>query len=436
MRAASRKGNARSCPRVWTVLSRTAILQCMRAFRFLHIADVHFDRSFATKRDKVRAALRDAMEASFAGAIDLALSESVDAVLVAGDLFDHTECSYRTERFLRTQIERLNGSNIKFLYATGNHDPGPALRRMAWPEGVLLFDQSAPRRIGVEHGGRVAGYVTAAGHARSTTGANLAAAFPVAERDGSVPEIAMLHATVSGSLGYAGHGKHAPCSQGDLIEKGYDYWALGHIHLRQSVLDEGAAHYPGGPLGLSRRETGEKGALLVSIEPGAPPDVAFHPTAPLRWESIHADLTGVTEWDGVHRAIRRAIDTSLEVPASETLLTIKLEGATPLATEIRHPENTDSLTDESLYDAGLRDLFLETASLRRPVDRERFLVEPIRSMCELVTALRSGEENIESIAPPRFAGAPLDPNRKHEYLLSLLEGAEDELVDRMWKERS
>lgn len=198
------------------------------------------------------------MEASFASAVDLALSESVDAFLVAGDLFDHSECSYRTERFLRTQIARLGESGIPFLYATGNHDPGPAIRRIEWPEGVVLFDRSTPSRVAVEREGRVVGYVTAAGHARSTTGENLAAAFPVAPRDSDMPEVAMLHATVSGSLGYAGHGKHAPCSQGDLIEKGYGYWALGHIHLRQSVLEEAAAHYAGGPLGLSRRETGRR----------------------------------------------------------------------------------------------------------------------------------------------------------------------------------
>ncbi len=400
------------------------------------MADVHFDRSFATKREKVRAALRDAMEASFSTAVDLALSESVDAFLIAGDLFDHSECSYRTERFLRTQIARLEESGIAFLYATGNHDPGPATRRISWPDGAVLFDRGTPRRVAIEREGRAVGHVTAAGHARSTTGENLAATFPSAPRDQKAPEVAMLHATVSGSLGYAGHGKHAPCSQGDLIEKGYGYWALGHIHLRQSVVEDAAAHYPGGPLGLSRRETGEKGVLIVSLEPGAPAEVAFHATAPLRWESITADLSDVTEWDGVQRAIRRAIDTTLDVPANETLLTIWLEGATRLATEIRHPENTDSLTDEILYGAGLRDLFLETRRLRRPVERERFLVEPIHSMCELVRALRSGDESIDSITPPKFAGEPLDPAGKREYLLALLEGAEDELVDRMWKERS
>lgn len=145
----------------------------------------------------------------------------------------------------------------------------------------------------------------------------------------------------------------------------------------------------------------------MSLEALGPAEVAFHATSPLRWESIAVDLGDVAEWDGVHRAIRRAIDTSLDVPANETLLTIRLEGATRLATEIRHPETTDSLTDEILYDAGLRDLFLEVRGLRRPVERERFLVEPIRSMCELVRALRSGDENIDSIAPPKFAGAPL-----------------------------
>ena len=106
--------------------------------RFLHLADVHLDTPFAGRRPEVRRRLRGAVREAFGTAVDTALEESVDAVVIAGDLFDGATLSFQTERFLLDELRRLTEVGIPVVYATGNHDPGRQQRRsrIEWPTGV------------------------------------------------------------------------------------------------------------------------------------------------------------------------------------------------------------------------------------------------------------------------------------------------------------
>lgn len=54
------------------------------AFRFLHLADVHLDTPFQSKDRQLRVFLRDSIRKAFQKAVDLALSQRVNAVLIAG----------------------------------------------------------------------------------------------------------------------------------------------------------------------------------------------------------------------------------------------------------------------------------------------------------------------------------------------------------------
>ncbi len=124
--------------------------------RFLHIADVHLDTSFGGRSDDVRARLRDASRAAFRRAVDVAIREDVHAILVAGDLFDGDRLSFRTERFLLEQAERLANHEITLVYATGNHDPGSSAsgpRQIPWPPNVRTALDGTPRRFQIlDHG--------------------------------------------------------------------------------------------------------------------------------------------------------------------------------------------------------------------------------------------------------------------------------------------
>ncbi len=92
--------------------------------RFIHAADLHLDTAFVARSEEVRTRLRQASRDALRRLVDLALSEEVDAVLLAGDLFDGDRISFQTERLLAAEVSRLAEASIPVVYATGNHDPG------------------------------------------------------------------------------------------------------------------------------------------------------------------------------------------------------------------------------------------------------------------------------------------------------------------------
>ena len=155
--------------------------------RFLHAADVHLDSPCSSRSETVRQKLRDASRLAFRRLVDLALAERVDALLIAGDLFDDERLSFQTERFLLEQIHRLDAEFIPVVYATGNHDPGRAGLRsleLSWPDNVTVARDKTAVRIKIEGGSResgsreILGVVTAAGHETEAETGDLSTGFP------------------------------------------------------------------------------------------------------------------------------------------------------------------------------------------------------------------------------------------------------------------
>jgi DNA repair protein SbcD/Mre11 len=75
--------------------------------------------------------------------------------------------------------------------------------------------------------------------------------------------IGILHTSLTGR---DGHDVYAPCSLEDLLRVGYQYWALGHIHAREIVHADPPVVFPGNLQGRHARETGPKGATLVTVD--------------------------------------------------------------------------------------------------------------------------------------------------------------------------
>ena len=92
---------------------------------------------------------------------------------------------------------------------------------------------------------------------------NLASGYP--RYDPGYFNIGMLHTSLTGRQG---HEDYAPCSTDELKSKGYDYWALGHVHKREIVDKDPWIVFPGNIQGRHIRETGVKGVTLVTVEDG------------------------------------------------------------------------------------------------------------------------------------------------------------------------
>ncbi len=95
------------------------------AYRFVHAADIHLDsplRSLALRDRDLADLIGNATRLAFVSIVELCLAEKVDALLLAGDLYDGDQTSMKTARFLSEQIRRLHEASIRVFIIRGNHD--------------------------------------------------------------------------------------------------------------------------------------------------------------------------------------------------------------------------------------------------------------------------------------------------------------------------
>ena len=93
--------------------------------------------------------------------------------------------------------------------------------------------------------------------------------------------------------GRSEHENYAPSNLIDLRNHGYAYWALGHVHTRAILSDDPWIVYPGNLQGRHVRETGAKGAMLITVTDGRVSErPRFLPFDTVRWEQVNVDADG------------------------------------------------------------------------------------------------------------------------------------------------
>jgi DNA repair exonuclease SbcCD nuclease subunit len=167
---------------------------------------------------------------------------------------------------------------------------------------------------------------------------NLAAGFAPAER--GIFNIGLLHTSLDGR---EGHAVYAPCSADDLRSKGYQYWALGHIHKQEFVSEDPWIVFPGCIQGRHIREAGAKGCVLVTVEDGAVSAVETCPLDVMRWIECSVDLTDTAETREVFERARMSIKNhSASADGRPIAMRIRFEGATSISDELSaFPERFD-----------------------------------------------------------------------------------------------
>jgi len=282
--------------------------------RFLHVGDVHLGVRFRSRPEagrKLQAGLREAWTAL----IGQAIQHRVDAVLIAGDLFetsDHEAVSLGIQSVVLQGMRRLTARHIPVFIAPGNHDPftpTSIYRRLRWPDGVTVFDSHEPRAVPLDTTDPPA-TVHGVGFGRADVRENLVARFR-GDDDGRF-HIGLVHCSVTSAAGAMQHEPYAPCRVEDFYDKGIHYWALGHVHRGGFVLHEPdrplVAAYGGSLFGLGFDETGPKGCLLVEVTPERRVRTAFLPLAPIRWEQIELTVTPEDDLATVERRIEEAVE--------------------------------------------------------------------------------------------------------------------------------
>jgi DNA repair exonuclease SbcCD nuclease subunit len=408
--------------------------------RFLHLADVHLDSAFASHSRKIAVELRKASRAAFEGSVETAIRERVDALLIAGDLFDGERLTVETERFLHETLSRLRTSGIQVVYATGNHDPGggagPA-SLVRWPDNVSLIRGPEPVTVEILRDGEPVGLVSGAGHASARVTEDLSRRFPLPHR--GPPHVALLHSQVRGSAGGEGHEPYAPSDLAHLSTAGYDYWALGHVHLRQTLSVDPPIHYPGNPQGRNPRETGAKGALLVDLSRKESPRVDFIELGPVRWETLRVkDLEGEGHVPALARRLERewraARQNDAGRPGTRWIARIELEGPSPLHRQLATGETLAELKDALVSTVGLLDAEVRASGVRSlervedHVRRDDVLGETLRLVRDLAAA--PGASPAEALGVSRdLLATQVDALQLDDYLRELLASGDALLLD-------
>ncbi len=240
-----------------------------------------------------RQGIRDALRRI----VQLAGELRVDALTIAGDLFEDERARSDTGAFL---ADALGGLSCPVLIAPGNHDPwhaGGTYARQAWPANVHIFTTPTLTAVAVD-GVRVFG----AAHVQPKGTPNLLERVRV---PAGPPAIALFHGAEIGQLPFeeAGKGDHAPFAEAEIERAGFAYALCGHYHRPRATP---LLCYPGNPEPLTFGETGTGGAALVDLS-SLPPQVTMHRVATFQAVDVTVDVTGCSHRDAVIDRVRAAL---------------------------------------------------------------------------------------------------------------------------------
>ena len=287
----------------------------MPLYHFVHAADLHLDSPFRMltgaapeQAEMLRRATFDAYD----GIVDLCIEQRVDALLVAGDIFDSSDNRLGAQLRFRDGLLRLAQHGIRAFVCHGNHDPLNGWRAgLDWPAEAHRFGE-VPSALPLRPDDPSSPLVYGVSYPVRDVSVNLIPLFP--PRDAARPAIGLLHANVGGIPGYE---NYAPCSLADLTATGYDYWALGHVHTRQILRApaEGSpvVVYPGNSQGRQPNERGARGVYLVEMdERGVVTDLSFRAVDVVRWSLIECSVEDIEHDQDLLDALEASVQTELD----------------------------------------------------------------------------------------------------------------------------
>ena len=353
-------------------------------FKFIHAADIHLDSQLKGLERYIGAPVQEIREAArraLSNLVDLAIKEQVAFVLIAGDLYDGDWPDMQTGFFFVSQASRLREANIPLFLISGNHDAENRITRsLRLLKNVTVFSADVPET-------KMLPEISVAIHGQSFATAavykDLSEGYPTAKS--GYLNIGMLHTCATGR---EGHDRYAPCTIEGLKLKGYDYWALGHIHTRETLCEAPFIAFSGNIQGRHVRETGPKGCLLVTVNDDRSFAVEFQAVDVLRWETPEIDVSTAECMDDVFDLVGAEIQALRAQAAGQPLaLRLNLVGECGVH-HVLLAERTQ-LVDEirsAAIDIGRADVWIEKLKIRTTAPHHRPVAEhiPDDAMAELV----------------------------------------------------
>jgi DNA repair exonuclease SbcCD nuclease subunit len=314
--------------------------------RLLHLADVHLG---ARHQDMgpAAAAQRERQFAAFRRAVDMALAEKVDAVLICGDLFDSNNQPRRSVESAAAELRRLAARHIRVVLIPGTHD--------CYDEGSIYRVFDLPAMAGLDEGSEMIVVLTDERPAVTFPELDLTvhgrvfrtkraphsplAGFTRAE-GGTRWQVGMIH----GSLALPGKVEQDDVlfTEPEIAASGLDYLALGHWH---SFLEGRAGNtswaYAGAPEPVAVDQDGAGSVVLVGLSDGAPPRIEQRPVG----KTIHRRL----DVDAGSLAAQAELERKLaELANPDLVLDARLVGVMPDRLDINLDEVEQHLAGKFL----------------------------------------------------------------------------------------
>lgn len=391
-----------------------------RSIRFIHTADLHLGAPFSglrTQSPRWANTLLTAIPTAFQRMIDVAITEAVDFVIIAGDIFDSARPSYADFALFMNGLQQLAAADIPVYCCTGNHDPlsSWSAEYGTLPSNTHLFSVETPSFFtfikgddGCDRRDDAGDGVRGAHHASGTHTVASVSSAPGAHSAASASDPIRV---VLGGRGYYARSfpqdrdvsegitwanccealpgpyepdftigvihtglnidpTRSPVEPRELMRRGLDYWACGHIH--QKVLippDAPVIAFSGCPQGRAIQETGDHGILLVTLSDDEPNRVEFIPTAPVVWQRFEVDVSSCETITQIQEKIQAAqFALNARSHAQHMICRVRLIGTTAL-----HAQLTDQVREDirhalnDSYDFFFIDAI--TGATRPPVDR-------------------------------------------------------------------
>lgn len=270
--------------------------------KLVHFADLHLDSAFASIAGTPSAAgkRRQALRDTLLKIVDVALEVGADAVLCAGDLYEHDRFTPDTAAFLKSTFERLRP--IPVFIAPGNHDwygPRSLYRQVEWSDNVHIFDAGRLQRKALDDGLTLWG----AAHGGPANTPGFLDAFDV---DGGGLHLALFHGSERGWFSAQGGGKmlHAPFDADQIPASGLCHAFLGHYHRPR---DGETLTYPGNPDPLTFGEDGERGVVVATVDGSGVVERRRRDVCVTEVHDLSVDITGSASRQDVRDRVNDAL---------------------------------------------------------------------------------------------------------------------------------
>lgn len=313
--------------------------------KFLHIADVHLDSPFlglSFLPSELFCQIKNAIQLSFEKAVNFAIDNDVDLVLLAGDTFDSIHPTPQSKIFFANQIKRLVDRQIQVVMVLGNHDYSQI-------DDLLLNESPYFKIIGSNEQIEQVDFMTKSQYKYRVVGfsyqhnhitEDIIAKYP--PKNKSIYTIGLAHAGMKQSS--VDQNNYAPFTLNEVKDLNYDYFALGHIHLRQVLSQEPWIVYSGNLQGRHVNEKDAKGFYFGQVdEQSQNTQLQFIDVSPIVWQTV--DLILDEPFKSTTKLCAKIQNLLADNNLRPTLFTVNIIGA-----ELLSDAQLDMLNDKSMYE--------------------------------------------------------------------------------------